>query len=102
MQSRSFRNHVLNTQPSYYGLFTEYGNKFREFMIGDADTKTRSQRCGSPVRYPEMSIEVVEERCDTFKSGLALSFYFYFEFYFRLADTSEVLDIVQFRSETYA
>ena len=46
--------------------------------------------------------EIVEEGCDALQSGLALALYLYLELDFSLADTTQVLDVVQLGDQSHA
>ena len=45
----------------------------------------------------KMSFEIIKESRDAFKRRLALVLYLNLEFYLRLADTAEVLDVMERR-----
>ena len=46
--------------------------------------------------------EIVEESCDALQSGLALTLNLDLELDFSLADTTQVLDVVQLGNQSYA
>ena len=46
--------------------------------------------------------EIVEEGCDALQSGLALTLNLDLELDFSLADTTQVLDVVQLGNQSYA